>query len=420
MNTQRVWRLVIGASGGWRGGFGAAPAVICAALLFASAPGCRSGEADKAADQGETGVLPAPSLAVVWRADVPLRRGTELRRLSLGDDRVFAYASDNWCYWMNRSSGLVSAITEAARPQDTLYDAVVTAKRVVFPSTTQLAVFDPSGKPMHRVKLTYSASTRAVGFRGMVYLGVDHPNGGRLNAVSSAYQPYEISPEWELMTRGAVTAAPAAADERIYVASRDGKVYAVRAENRDLLWPGLEDSCFRTGGPILADLAADREGLYVASMDSKLYCLDLNTGRVRWTFYAGRALVEDSAPVPAGNYVFIYVPGEGLLAIDKTGRQEIRKARWALPEGRQFLAADDKYAYVRLADNTIAAADKQTGQVAFRSRRSDLSIFATNTNPKDSTIYAGRPDGRVYAIRAVFRPGTVGELVLADSMVLPR
>jgi len=419
VKTQRVWRLVIGSFREAQVAYRVIASVgllAMAAFMLAAPCGCRGGsDSAKSVEEGRMAVLPAPCFAAAWRAELPLREGTQLRRLSLSDDRVFAYTSDNYCFWINRNSGFVSAVTQSARPQDTLYNAVVTGNRVVFPSTTRLTVFDLAGKPLHTVNLKYGASTGAVGYRGMVYLGVDHPNGGRLNAVSSAYQPYDISPEWELMTRGAVSAAPAAADERVYVASRDGNVYAVRADNRDPIWPGLEDACFRTGGPILADLAVDREGLYVASMDSKLYCLDLSTGRVRWTFYAGQPLDENSAPVPAGNYVFIYIPRQGLVAIEKAGRQEIRRARWVLPEGRQFLAADDKYAYVLLADRTMAAVDKQTGQVAFRSQRNDLTIFAINTSPKDSTIYAARPDGRVYGIRAVLRPGAVGEVVMADE-----
>jgi outer membrane protein assembly factor BamB len=217
------------------------------------------------------------------------------------------------------------------------------------------------------------------------------------------------------MTRGQVSAAPAVYQGLVFAGSRDGGVYALRGENRDNLWPGLDAGYFKTGGEILADLQIDKDGIYVASMDSKLYCLDINNGRVRWTYYAGRPLREDSSPVPTANFVYLYVPQTGLVAIDKTGKQETRTAKWVYSRGRQFLASDEKYAYVRADDNSIVAVDKQTGQARFASRRKDFGVFATNSTPKDSNIYACTPDGMMYSIRAVLKPGTVGEWVFDAS-----
>jgi outer membrane protein assembly factor BamB len=213
-----------------------------------------------------------------------------------------------------------------------------------------------------------------------------------------------------------VSAAPAVYQGLVFAGSRDGGVYALRGENRDNLWPGLDEGYFKTNGEILADLQVDKDGVYVSSMDSKLYCLDINTGRVRWTYYAGRPLREDSSPVPTANFVYLYVPNSGVVAIDKSGKQETRSAKWIYPRGRQFLASDEKYAYIRGEDNSIVAVDKQSGQARFMSRRKDFSVFATNSTPKDSNIYACTPGGMLYSIRAVLKPGTVGEWVSLPAM----
>ena len=394
----------------------AALIVVSCALLLA---GCQSRSTDPSkvlVTGAKITEAPMNSFAVAWRADLPIKDG-RLTRLSLSDDRVFAYGKDNTVYWLSRSGGYVTAITDSAVKTDALYNAVVLPDKVVFPSTTQIMVFDKAGKSLYSTKLRYRASSGAVGAGNMVFLGVDHVNGGRLNAISAALQPYDIGPVWELMTRGEVSGSPAVFQGQeqgsIFCGSRDGAVYAVRAENRDLLWPMLEKGFFKTYGQIMADLQADKDGVYVSCTDSKLYCLDMNTGRLKWAYFAGQPLGQESPPVATANHVFVYLPGAGLVCIEKAGRQEIRKAKWTVGEARQFLASDDRLAYLRSADNHILAVDKATGEIRFRSTRTDFAMFATNTSAKDSTIYAARADGYVYAIRAVLKPGTVGEVVMA-------
>jgi len=374
-----------------------------------------SGQAASALSEtsaGQVQELPAGSFAVQWPVRLPLQ-GRQITHLYLTDSQVLVYTSGARCYWIDRASGHVNVVAQAAqRPNDKLFEPAQLPDRVVIPATHELSVFTPAGKLMHRVPLMYSASSGAVGENQRVFLGMDHPNGGRLAAVNTEEQPYAISPAWELMTFGQLSATPAFYDRLIFCGSRDGRVYAVRGEDRAPLWPGLENGVFETGGEILAGLKADRDGVYVASMDTKLYCLRVDTGRVQWVYHAGSALKETSTPVLLGDLVLLHVPGDGVVAIERNAKQDIRKAKWKVDGATQFLAADEDYVYVRGADDRIVAADRQTGQVKFTSQRS-YSQFATNAGGKDSTIYAASADGTVYAIRAVVKAGRFGELALA-------
>jgi outer membrane protein assembly factor BamB len=363
---------------------------------------------------GEILEIPSGNFTANWRAELALGQA-QPKAVYVNDDKVLVYTSDNKCVWVNRASGHIVSIVQAARPTDLLYAPFTLADRVVFPSTSALSVFDRNGKLMHRIPLRYGASSSAVGEGQTVYLGEDHPNGGRVAAMDTGPHPYDVTPLWELMTRGQVSAAPALYQGLVFAGSRDGGVYALRGENRDNLWPGLEAGYFKTDAEILADLQVDKDGVYVSSMDSKLYCLDINTGRVRWTYYAGKPLRQDSSPVPTTNFVYLYVPQVGLAAIDKGGKVETRPPKWVFSRGRQFLSSDEKYAYVRAEDNSIVAVDKQTGQPRFTSRRTDFRFFATNSNAKDSSIFACTPSGMLYSVRAVLKPGTVGEWVSAPS-----
>jgi outer membrane protein assembly factor BamB len=355
--------------------------------------------------------LPAGSFTINWRAELP-RGDKPAKAMSLDDEYAFVALEDNRCVWINRSSGRLLSITPVAKPHDTLYMPVTLADRIVFPSTSQLFVFNRSTlKLNHTIHMRYGASSGAVGEGIRLFMGQDHPNAGRLTAIDTYPQPYDVSPAWDLATRGQVSAAPAIYQRQVFAGSRDGCVYAVSGTDRSLLWPGLDKGFFASGGPILADLAADAEGVYAASTDSKLYCLDPNTGRVRWIYYAGTPLREDSKPIVTANAVYMHVRGTGMVAIDKKASTEIRKASWVVPDARQFLAADSSNVYLQGNDNSILAVDKTSGQIKFASKFKNFSVFAANTSTKDTNIYAITPGGVVYSITPVLKPGSVGQLV---------
>jgi outer membrane protein assembly factor BamB len=107
-------------------------------------------------------------------------------------------------------------------------------------------------------------------------------------------------------------------DGLLYFASIDGKVYAI-SEERNLAW-SLPDGVFRCEGGVTADLFADQQGLYVASRDTKLYCLNRLTGRISWQYFAGEALHRQ--PLATKDFVYQYVPGKGVVCIDKVVQDE--------------------------------------------------------------------------------------------------
>jgi outer membrane protein assembly factor BamB len=365
--------------------------------------------------QGQIMEVPVGSFMAAWKVSIPLAQ-EQVTRVSLNEDKVFVLTSDGKLYWIDRVSGVTRAVSEVAEKGDKVFDPVTLKSRIVVPTEKRLVVFETNGKLSHSVNLRYNASSGAVGEGTALFLGVDHPKQGRIQAVDTKVQPYDISPIWELSTGGQTRSRPAVFQGAVFAGSRDGAVYGVRGENRDVLWPILDNSVFQTGAPIVADLAADKDGVFVASTDTKLYCLNAATGKVRWTYYAGIPLKEDSAPVSVGSFVYIYVPGKGLVAIDKTGQAELRLAKWTIEDGRQVLAIDEKNTYVRMADNSIAGVERATGQIRMRSSRKDFIAFASNVNFKElGTIYAATSSGTVMAIKPVTKPGAVGEWVLAPA-----
>jgi len=257
------------------------------------------------------------------------------------------------------------------------------------------------------VDCTHSIRSPGVLHGSTIYLGLDYPRGGRLAAIDLT-RKYDRA-RWEMMTFAGISAAPGVYQNTIYCGSEDSRVYAVSIE-RLPVWP-LEHSAFDTDGAIKADIKTDENGVYVASMDTKFYCLEHGSGKLKWQYYAGSPLLE--SPVVTPSTIYLVVPNSGVVALKKTEGKFNREAKWVAKGATRYLAEDEKNCYLLASDNHIAAYDKETGELKFRSKRNDMIAFAVNDNPKNSTIYGATEYGDVYAIRPVNKPGTVGTLVYA-------
>jgi outer membrane protein assembly factor BamB len=154
---------------------------------------------------------------------------------------------------------------------------------------------------------------------------------------------------------------------------------------------------------------ADGASVYAASMDERLYCIDRQTGKLRWQYFAEVPLPQ--GPVISTANVYLFVPGKGLVAISRTSTGAIRTPAWTNPDALQFLAEDERYSYLRMMDNSLLAVNKATGEPVFQSVKTNFVAYACNPNSKEGFFYAGTADGHVYQIKPVLTPGVVGELI---------
>jgi outer membrane protein assembly factor BamB len=266
-------------------------------------------------------------------------------------------------------------------------------------------MYNLRGRKLRTLDLDYSLRGPGIGSGKRIYVGNNADNGNRVAAID-VERDY-ANTRWQLMTFGAVSAAPALHKGVLYIGSEDGRIYAV-TETREPHWP-LEGGVFLTYGSIRADIKADDFGVYVASTDSKLYCVDRSNAKVKWQYFAGAELRQ--SPIITPKTVYLAVPGKGVVAINKTEGKYNREPDWVVADGVQFLSEDNKYAYIRRNDNVIVAIDRETGEAAFKSKRADFDLFASN-DKSDGVIYAATTNGQVMAIQPVLKPGSVGELVL--------
>lgn len=351
-------------------------------------------------EPGEITALEAQSFAREWRASVPMSND-RLSWLFLRDDRLFIYTQNNRVGILRSSNGEGLALSQVTSARDQLHPPVVLSEHIVYPTSSTLIVHDLRGRERFIVELP-ALRSHAVGEGYRVFVGFDYPGSGRLGAISLLARFDRL--RWELYTRGAISSTPAVYQGVVFVASEDGMVYAVTAENKEPVW-STEGHVFRVNAPVRAPLQVDDYGLYVAVTDSRFYVLDRTSGRIRWQYFAGAPL--NDAPFVTDSMVYLPVPGKGVVALEKRRGEFNRQPLWTSPLIRQILGEDDTYVYVRTVDNRLAALNRRTGQPVFSTEPTDFTAFAGN--PRGSTFYVARTNGEVLAVRPVLQPGQVGE-----------
>lgn len=373
-----------------------------AALGLFSLAGCTQTSAP-----GPVVEAPAGSFVAAWSASLDVGKD-QIAGIDLCGDLAIIRTKKNAAYAISADGGTVRWAAQILAPDRLLGAPVRVGDKIVFPTSGELIVYNVNGRREKDIDLDRAIRSPIVTDSGYVYLGFDYGTQGRLGRVSID-EPY-VPVRWELMNRGAVSAAPAVYQNVIYSGSEDGNVYAV-TEERVPIWP-LPGNVFSTGGPIMADLKADDYAVYVASGDSKLYAIDRISGKIKWQHFAGVGL--QFSPVISEDSVYQFVPGKGVVALDKTTGAYNREPRWTNDMAVAAVAADADYAYLLGADKSIFAVDKMTGAAAFRSGRSDLTVVAESRTAGGLLVAATR-DGRIIGVKPVKTGGVMGELVIAPA-----
>jgi outer membrane protein assembly factor BamB len=369
--------------------------------------GCGAwGEKKPTTAQGPV-AAPAGSFVRSWANDLKLAKDP-LVELHLVGDTLYAYTTSHLVYAIDRAGGNTKYLAEPNVSGGVLRAPNRIGAYTVFPSGSTIDLLNDRGRPARTIELEKPIrSAVAVGEGNILYVGLDHYEGAGTAAKIDISEQYKVL-KWELMTNAAVTPTPAWHKRILYVGSEDGRIYAV-SDERGQMW-NLENGkgWFQAGGKFVSDIKVDDFGVYASNTDSKLYCLDPQNGHIKWQYYGSAPLKTE--PTVTATMVYQYVPGQGIVAIDKTSGEFNRRPKWTIKDARQVLSEDAENAYLRRRDGKLIAVNKQTGEVAFTSKSSPFEVYVTNET--DGTIFGATKDGKVWAVRPVLREGEVGNLVL--------
>jgi outer membrane protein assembly factor BamB len=228
----------------------------------------------------------------------------------------------------------------------------------------------------------------------------DARNTGRVAAAAPEVAPVE---RWRFRTGGPVVGSPSVGpDGTIYVASHDGKLYALSPD-------GAQRWSFATGDRVWSTPAVAQDGtVYVGSDDDHLYAVDGATGAERWRLRIG-ACAEPTGFGPEGARCdadggptlgpdgTIYLGGDGVHAVWPNGT-----LRWKLATSEHVSAApavtDDGAVFATSQDDTLYALEPG-GSKRWELRTGD-DLDGAPAVGDDGTVYVGGDDRMVYAVAA--------------------
>jgi outer membrane protein assembly factor BamB len=131
---------------------------------------------------------------------------------------------------------------------------------------------------------------------GVVYVG-DY--GGTLTAVNLS----DGSVKWESSSQGlslgrtgSFYATPAVAYERVYIGSKDGRMYSFEAETGDLAWSHTTESEVYASVAV-ADTVLTPPTVYFGGLDGHVYALDAEDGHEIWKMDAGGSVIGAGAVI---------------------------------------------------------------------------------------------------------------------------
>jgi outer membrane protein assembly factor BamB len=189
-------------------------------------------------------------------------------------------------------------------------------------------------------------------------LGCPPAVGPRIIAVrDTADTVFGISPDgaliWKIKLRGTASSDIFLAEDRLYVGTREGFLYALSTSKGEVLWE------FETGGAVEAGCVAWYDSVVLASTDGRVYFLG-HDGKLRGRWEAGAAIRV--TPVADGDCLYFGADDDSFSCLDLKSRE--RKWRLRL-EGRILSAprADEKSVYFTASNTVLYALNKSNGNI---------------------------------------------------------
>jgi outer membrane protein assembly factor BamB len=195
---------------------------------------------------------------------------------------------------------------------------------------------------------------------------------------------------WRYKTSSEIVAAPVADEKRVVFANKAGALYAVKPILRDLAFQFETDVAASAPLDIVSD-AAGEDTIYYAAGDTNFYALRASNGTTRWLYVAGSAIREK--PHPIGDSVFLVPLGAGMYDLSAaTGRM-----RWWVPSVRQFVAATPTRVYATDQAGDLAVIDRADGAVL--GTLPTLNFPIRVPNERTDRMYLASTSGLVTCLR---------------------
>ena len=178
--------------------------------------------------------LPANVIRTQWTRTLDMH-GAAPKCMFVRGDSLFVFRSDNLLYRLDRKSGDVKFVANAAGEHDKVGAPVLLDGKMIVPADTKLHVLDERGFRVSTVEIGQPMRSGVVGDDQGIYVGIDAERSfGRIACIELDRPDAPF--RWQLLTGGTVVSTPALHKGVLYAGSDDGKVYAVDSD-RTAVWP---------------------------------------------------------------------------------------------------------------------------------------------------------------------------------------
>ncbi|MFP4107245.1 MAG: PQQ-binding-like beta-propeller repeat protein [Phycisphaerae bacterium] len=385
---------------------------IVAALLMTMI-GC----ADPVEPKGEWYGLTPPSeleqvgLGYYWESTVSLPEGEQVQRIRLLDENVYLLTDANRLVAIDARTGIRKWDQVVAKAGRTVFapthaDAVPLTKTVpgvaeilerseaaeapklptrnvvMLNTLDYMVVLDRStGELFRKTDFRFAANTGIATNGKLAFLG---SHTGRYYAV--LVDEAEIL--WTRAAKDMITATPEYFKDKVYVASTDGTLTCLTAEDviPKVMWRQ------RLEAGIFSSFHVDVRGCFVPGADQRVHAFDPADGRKLWPAFSCNGPFRSGVQVTTHN-IYAYAQGDRFYAINlANGRQ-----RWAHPDLRLIVAQVDENVYVVDKDGAMHIRNEFTGEdQATIPMKGDILMARNATVP---AVYTATKDGRVFCIR---------------------
>jgi outer membrane protein assembly factor BamB len=220
-----------------------------------------------------------------------------------------------------------------------------------------------------------------VGFQDGSLYAFDLKYTQELYSAGKLPQFSESTVVWRYRTSKAITTPAIPGDTVVAFASRNGSLYSVTKDLRNLVFQ------FETDAALTAPIVRYRNNLLLASEDSNFYSLAIQKGTLGWQFTAGTVIRR--APILVGDDVYLFPEHGNMYKLSaKTGVPE-----WSVPRIHDFLSATPTRVYVTDNQNNLVILSVGDGELL---GNFTLGMFTHHlANERSDRIYVATEKGLV-------------------------
>ena len=319
-------------------------------------------------------------------------------------DKVAHFTMDEDLVYVQATNGIVTAFdaetgdrqwsVRLGRYDDPSFPIVSNEDlALVVAGTSMYGIDRRTGNILWSIRLPGAPSTGPAVDATQVYVGTLDGSlyAFSLKRIQKAYQERRL-PQWSHETMvwryqavKEVTSPPITTGRTVNFASRDGSLYAVTANRRELAYQ------FETDAPIVAPLATSGGLQFLASEDYNFYAIDLANGRIRWEFVAGLPIRTE--PFAIGDQLFLHPDRGGLYCIDaQTGVQ-----RWWQPRLHHFVGQASRTVFARDDNKDLVLVNLEDGAMIGRVHTGRFTRHIAND--RTDRIFLTTESGRIMALR---------------------